>query len=160
MILAHSRGLQNHRAKPLRRGRDDAGGAAGRASRNGRQHSRRSEASDASYRQAAVREEDLWRVVEDPRARSGDARAAARSCWRGLDEPGKARVRVAAERATASPKLRVALEAATAEDRQRRSGRSTISRSVLFGRAHPETADAPGARREQRVGEGTRRTRS
>lgn len=70
---------------------------------------------DAGYRQAAVREEDLWRVVEDPRA-SEDARAAAALVLRGgLDAPGKARVRVAAE-ATASPRLRVALEAATGED--------------------------------------------
>jgi hypothetical protein len=73
------------------------------------------EAADAGYRQAALREEDLWRVVEDPRA-SEDARAAAALLLRkGLDEPGKARVRVAAE-ATASPKLRVALEASISDD--------------------------------------------
>lgn len=70
-------------------------------------------ADNASYRQAALRDEDLWRLVEDPRA-SEDARAAAALLLRrGLDEPGRARVRIAAE-ATASPKLRVALEAATA----------------------------------------------
>lgn len=73
------------------------------------------EAGDAGYRQAAVREEDLWRVVEDPRAGEDARAAAALVLRRGLDEPGKARVRVAAE-ATASPRLRVALEAATAED--------------------------------------------
>lgn len=73
------------------------------------------ESGDAGYRQAALREEDLWRVVEDPRA-SEDARAAAALLLRkGLDERGKARVRVAAE-ATASPKLRVALEAQVAGD--------------------------------------------
>jgi hypothetical protein len=73
------------------------------------------ESADAGYRQAALREEDLWRVVEDPRA-SEDARAAAALLLRkGLDEPGKARVRVAAE-ATASPKLRVALEASISDD--------------------------------------------
>lgn len=69
--------------------------------------------NDASYRQAAIREEDLWRVVEDPRA-AADARAGAAHLLRkGLDADGKARVRVAAE-ATASPKLRVALEAVAA----------------------------------------------
>jgi hypothetical protein len=62
-----------------------------------------------------LREEDLWRVVEDPRA-SEDARAAAALLLRkSLDAPGKARVRVAAE-ATASPKLRVALEASISDD--------------------------------------------
>jgi hypothetical protein len=73
------------------------------------------ESADAGYRQAALREEDLWRVVEDPRA-SEDARAAAALLLRkSLDAPGKARVRVAAE-ATASPKLRVALEASISDD--------------------------------------------
>jgi hypothetical protein len=73
------------------------------------------ESGDAGYRQAALREEDLWRLVEDPRA-GEDARAAAALLLRkGLDEPGRARVRVAAE-ATASPKLRIAFEAATAPD--------------------------------------------
>lgn len=66
---------------------------------------------EAGYREAAIREEDLWRVVEDPRA-SSDARAGAAMILRkGLDEEGKARVRVAAE-ATASPHLRIALERA------------------------------------------------
>lgn len=70
--------------------------------------------NDAGYRHAAIRPEDLWRVVEDPRA-AADARAgAARLLRKGLDDEGKARVRVAAE-ATASPKLRVALEAALGE---------------------------------------------
>ena len=55
------------------------------------------------------------RVLGDARA-SEDARAAAALLLRkGLDAPGKARVRVAAE-ATASPKLRVALEASISED--------------------------------------------
>ena len=71
--------------------------------------------NDTGYRRAAIREEDLWRVVEDPRA-AADARAgAARLLRKGLDDEGKARVRVAAE-ATASPKLRIALEAATGND--------------------------------------------
>ncbi|MBX3264312.1 MAG: hypothetical protein KIS78_21615 [Labilithrix sp.] len=69
---------------------------------------------DGSYREAAVRDEDLWRLVEDPRA-AEDARAgAAFLLRRSLDADGKARVRVAAE-ATASPRLRVALDAAAGE---------------------------------------------
>jgi hypothetical protein len=66
------------------------------------------------YRDAVVRDEDLWRVVEDPSA-SEDARGgAAMLLRRSLDDEGKARVRVAAE-ATASPKLRIALDAAAGE---------------------------------------------
>ncbi|MBX3232821.1 MAG: hypothetical protein KIT84_43885 [Labilithrix sp.] len=72
---------------------------------------------EVGYRRASVRAEDLWRVVEDPRA-AEDARAGAALLLRkGLDEEGKTRVRVAAE-ATASPKLRVALEAATSESEE------------------------------------------
>lgn len=70
------------------------------------------ESGDSGYRQAALREEDLWRIVEDPRA-SSDARAGAAMLLRkGLDEAGRARVRVAAE-TTASPHLRIALEKAS-----------------------------------------------
>ena len=66
---------------------------------------------EGGYRDAVVRDEDLWRVVEDPSAPE-DARGAAAMLLRGsLDDTGRARVRVAAE-ATASPKLRVALDAA------------------------------------------------
>jgi hypothetical protein len=69
---------------------------------------------EGGYRDAVVREEDLWRLVEDPAAPE-DARAGAALLLRqNLDEPGKARVRVAAE-ATVSPKLRVAFDAAAAE---------------------------------------------
>jgi len=73
---------------------------------------------DASgYRAAVVRDEDLWRVVEDPAAPE-DARAGAAVALRsGLDAEGKARVRVAAE-ATASPKLRVVLDAAAGESEE------------------------------------------
>lgn len=71
----------------------------------------------AGYREAVVRDEDLWRLVEDPAAPE-DARAGAvmalRSGKGGLGEEGKARVRVAAD-ATASPKLRVVLDAAVAD---------------------------------------------
>jgi hypothetical protein len=69
--------------------------------------------ADPGYREPALRDEDLWRVVEDPRARE-DARAAAAVLLRSrLDDGGRARVRIAAE-ASASPRLRVALDAAAA----------------------------------------------
>jgi len=72
-------------------------------------------ANDGGYREAVVREDDLWRVVEDPAAPE-DARAGAMVVLRPkLDEAGKRRVRVAAE-ATASPRLRVVLERATSDD--------------------------------------------
>jgi hypothetical protein len=71
-------------------------------------------AAEGGYRDAVVRDEDLWRVVEDPAAPE-DARAgAAMLLRRSLDEAGKARVRVAAE-ATASPRLRVVLDTAASE---------------------------------------------
>lgn len=66
--------------------------------------------ADGGYRTAVVREEDLFRVVEDPSA-PADARAGAAHVLRSsIDQAGKARIRVVAE-ATASPKLRVALDA-------------------------------------------------
>jgi hypothetical protein len=64
---------------------------------------------EGTYREIAVREDDLWRLLEDPAAPE-DARAgAALVLRRSLDDSGKARIRVAA-RTTASPRLRVALE--------------------------------------------------
>jgi hypothetical protein len=70
--------------------------------------------AEGGYRDAVVREDDLWRVVEDPSAPE-DARGGAALVLRGaLDDAGKARVRVAAE-ATASPKLRFALDAAAGD---------------------------------------------
>jgi len=68
------------------------------------------------YREIAVRDEDLLRLVEDNSAPEA-ARAGAAIALRGRrsqDAEGRARVRVAAE-ATASPRLRVALEAALGE---------------------------------------------
>ena len=63
------------------------------------------------YRTAAMRDDDLWRVVEDPSA-DADARAGAVLLLRPtLDDAGRGRIRVASE-ATASPKLRVLLDAA------------------------------------------------
>jgi hypothetical protein len=70
--------------------------------------------AQGGYRDAVVRDDDLWRLVEDPSA-PADARAgAAMLLRRSLDDDGKARVRVAAE-ATASPKLRIALDAAAGD---------------------------------------------
>lgn len=67
------------------------------------------------YREAAVREEDLLRVVEDPAAPE-DARAGAALVLRSFESDDlKERVRVAAN-ATASPKLRVVLDAAAKAD--------------------------------------------
>ena len=63
---------------------------------------------EGGYRHAALREEDLWRLVEDPGAPE-DARAAAAVLLRGA-EGAKPRLRIAAD-AVASPRLRVALEA-------------------------------------------------
>lgn len=61
------------------------------------------------YRDPATKDEDLWRVVEDPSAPE-DARAAAALLLRSGGEAAP-RLRVAAQ-AVASPRLRVALEAA------------------------------------------------
>lgn len=71
-------------------------------------------ATEGGYREAVVRDDDLWRVVEDPSAPEDARGGAAMLLRRSLDDAGKARVRVAAE-ATASPKLRVALDAAAGE---------------------------------------------
>jgi hypothetical protein len=67
--------------------------------------------AQGGYRDAVVRDDDLWRLVEDPSAPADARGGAALLLRRSLDEEGKARVRVAAE-ATASPQLRVALDAA------------------------------------------------
>jgi hypothetical protein len=65
-------------------------------------------AGEGGYRAAAVRDDDLWRVVEDPGAPE-EARAAAAVLLRQTDG-AKPRLRIAAD-AVASPRLRVALEA-------------------------------------------------
>lgn len=67
------------------------------------------------YRTSATRDDDLWRVIENPSA-GADARAGAALLMRPrLDDAGRARIRVASE-TTASPKLRVALDAAATAD--------------------------------------------
>lgn len=66
------------------------------------------------YRQTSLREDDLWRALEDAKE-DPEARAAAAYLLRKrLDARGKERIRVVAQ-ATALPKLRIALEAATGE---------------------------------------------
>jgi hypothetical protein len=86
-------------------------------------------ASDGGYRDAVVREDDLWRVVEDPAAPE-DARAGAMVVLRPkLDDAGKQRVRIAAE-ATASPRLRVVLERASS-DHDLRDAVGELSEEVL-----------------------------
>jgi hypothetical protein len=70
---------------------------------------RRLRDGEAAYRSAAIQDEELWRVVEDPGAPE-DARAAAAFVLRRQDDPSAtARLRVA-QQAVAAPRLRVALE--------------------------------------------------
>ena len=72
-------------------------------------------ATASDYRASALRDEDLWRILEDPLAPE-DARAGAAIALRRSDDPrAAARLRVAAE-AIASPRLRVTLEASARED--------------------------------------------
>jgi hypothetical protein len=68
------------------------------------------------YRESAMRDEDLWEIVESSSAPE-DARAAAALLLRGDEEdaPARARLRIAAD-AIVSPKLRVAIEAAASSD--------------------------------------------
>jgi hypothetical protein len=75
--------------------------------------SARAERSD--YRRPALPPERLWRLVEDPGSPPGARAGAAVALCHGLDEPGKRRMRIAAE-ATALPGMRVLLESAAAEE--------------------------------------------
>lgn len=63
---------------------------------------------ETDYRSSPARDEELWRVVEDPGAPE-DARAAAAFILRRPGEHDAARLRVAAQ-AVAAPRLRIALE--------------------------------------------------
>lgn len=73
----------------------------------------REQGGTSGYRRAPTREEDLWRLVEDPSAKE-DVRAAAALLLR--DHPEAApRLRVAAD-AVASPKLRVVLSTVAEKD--------------------------------------------
>ncbi len=69
----------------------------------------------ATFRTAAVPPDALWNVLADP-AESAEVRAgAALALRRQLDEPGRARVRLAAE-TSAAPPLRRVLAAVTDDD--------------------------------------------
>jgi hypothetical protein len=72
-------------------------------------------AERSGYRRPALPPEKLWRVVEDPASPPGARAGAAVALSHGLDEPGKQRLRIAAE-ATALPGMRVLLESAAAEE--------------------------------------------
>jgi hypothetical protein len=66
--------------------------------------------SGAGYRAAAVAEEALWRVAEDPKVDASTRVGAALALRDDLDEAGRARLRGVRE-ASASPRVRVALGA-------------------------------------------------
>ena len=70
--------------------------------------------SDAGYRAAAVAEETLWRVAEDPKVEASTRVGAALALRDSLDEAGRARLRGVVE-ASASPRVRVALGAIAEE---------------------------------------------
>jgi hypothetical protein len=69
---------------------------------------------DASYREASVPREQLWRIVEDTSLEASTRVGAAVALSADLAEPDRGRLRVVAE-ATASPRMRVALEEVAAE---------------------------------------------
>jgi hypothetical protein len=73
---------------------------------------------EGSHRAAAVRAEDLWRIVADPDSPAASRAAAAVVLAPTADASGKARLRIAAE-TTASPPLREAIEAAMTGDEPR-----------------------------------------
>jgi len=68
-----------------------------------------------TFREGELDRAELWHVVENGEVDHARRAAAAAVLSRSLDEPEKARLRVAAE-ASAEPKLRVALEAAAEAD--------------------------------------------
>jgi hypothetical protein len=70
--------------------------------------------SGAGYRGAAVAEETLWRVAEDPKVDASTRVGAALALRDDLDEAGRARLRGVME-ASASPRVRVALGAIAKE---------------------------------------------
>ncbi|MEZ4393582.1 MAG: hypothetical protein R3A48_21145 [Polyangiales bacterium] len=70
---------------------------------------------DAHYREHALTEERLWQAVESPRTHGARRAAAAIALGASLDEPGRARMRIAAE-GVATPRVRIALEAVARGD--------------------------------------------
>jgi hypothetical protein len=65
--------------------------------------------ANASYRTPAVPPEELWRIVEDTAAAPTARAGAAAALREALDDPGRVRLRAAAD-ACAAPRLRIALE--------------------------------------------------
>lgn len=74
---------------------------------------RRLRQADPTYRSSALREDDLWSVIEDPSAPE-DARAAA-ALLVGGDAEKRARIRVVADELE-SPRLRIAFERVISDD--------------------------------------------
>jgi hypothetical protein len=80
---------------------------------------------EAGYRGAAVPSEALWRVIEDPKAEASARAGAALALRESLDDPGRARLRVAVE-ASASPAIRVALGAIAREETEEEELRGAV----------------------------------
>jgi hypothetical protein len=70
--------------------------------------------ANADHRTAPVSREELFRIVEDPGAEPASRAAAAIAIGGGLDDQGRARLRIAAE-STAAPDVRALLELSAEE---------------------------------------------
>jgi len=81
-----------------------------------------------NYRALHVPDEALWRVVEDPSARADERAGAALALRDGLDDDGRARLRIAAS-ACDSTRLRVAMEAVIDDEAEGRLERTFESLS-------------------------------
>ena len=82
---------------------------AGRSIEDWRRALRGAREQGTSYRLPAIPVEQLWRIIEAPSGAAEARAAAAVALSQQLDDAGRARLRVAAERC-AAPRLRVALE--------------------------------------------------
>ena len=82
---------------------------AGRSIEDWRRALRGAREQGTSYRLPAIPVEQLWRIIEAPSSAAEARAAAAVALSQELDDAGRARLRVAAERC-AAPRLRVALE--------------------------------------------------
>ena len=65
-------------------------------------------AAARTYRETRLDEDRLWRMVDDPTASPATRAGAALALSAAIDDPSRARLRVAAE-ACVEPKLRIAL---------------------------------------------------
>ena len=66
---------------------------------------------EATFRENALRDDDLWKILEDPSAKAGARGAAAAMLTSGADDTTRSRIRIAAD-ACADQRLRVALDRA------------------------------------------------